>query len=284
MNKRCFSASVIGRCTVFLAIAASSAAALAQSQNREKALDFFGQIRLEQQFLQAVRSDPKSPEAISRRLCARYVRSDLCLEYLEPFIAEAKVQAEALRAEEQRQREEQAALAKAKEQAEAEARNLRQKKINERYAASGDAEKLKLSCYEDRDVSRCVDEAFMARVAALKAKTVQPVGCREFGLANGFFLNGSEPMAVSLSPSKLPGLFTGVVTNIEGRSLAIFNSDTGLNAIVRIEGSKLFEADQIAVQRVIVGYGTHAGTTQRRLLNGAVKSVAVISALCVSPN
>jgi hypothetical protein len=94
-------------------------------------------------------------------------------------------------------------------------------------------------------------------------------------------MNGVDPMLVSLDAPKAPGIFLGEVTQIEGRKIAIYDAKTRRNAIVSIDGAKVFNGGQIAVGTVVVGYGKFTGSVQGRLVSGAPTTIATIAAECV---
>lgn len=165
--------------------------------------------------------------------------------------------------------------------AKVQAAELAQQTISAAYVATGDSDALRSSCYKQDKAPACFDSAFFARVNALKAKKVSPKTCREFGFANEYFGNGSMPMSVGLAPSKLIGLFQGEVTEIEGQSLVIYNSNTRQNAVVNISKSMVIAAETIVVGSSVLGYGVQTGVSKGRTANGSPVSIALISANCL---
>lgn len=207
-----------------------------------------------------------------------------CIAALSPMADDIKQQVLASKAERQRLAEERRKAEASEKTQKADADRSAKESIKVAYVASGDMEALKAGCYKVDDVSGCVDSAFFARAAELKAQRVQPRGCREYGFFHGYFMNGANPMAASLEPSKQPGLFQGEVQQIEGQRLAIFNRTTQQIAVVSVSRSQKFEGSRLAVGSQIVGYGVQTGTSQGKRATGAGTTISQIEASCVGPD
>ncbi len=148
------------------------------------------------------------------------------------------------------------------------------------YVATGDFEALKSSCYGQTAVTTCLDEAFLARVAALKAKTAKPRTCREYGFANELFMNGSEPLRVSLTANPAVGFFQGEVIEIDGKAIAIFNGVTQQNGVVLADKAMLYGAN-ISVGSTLIGYGTQVRVSKAKTVAGVTTNIAIINAVCL---
>jgi len=129
----------------------------------------------------------------------------------------------------------------------------------------------------------CVPIAEPAFIRALRDKKFPPDNCRKWGLANtheGKTL--SNAMRVSIGSDGKLGSFSGEVTQIYGKTLALYNRDTSSNAIVVVDGkTQVFNGDRVAVGLAIYGVGIQTSTRQVKLASGLASSVAVISAKCI---
>lgn len=129
----------------------------------------------------------------------------------------------------------------------------------------------------------CVPIAEPAFIRALRAKRFPPDNCRKWGLANtheGETL--SSAMRVSIGSDGKLGSFSGEVTQIDGKTIALYNRDTRSNAIAVIDGkTQVFNGDQVAVGLAVYGVGIQTSTRQVKLASGLASSVAVISAKCI---
>lgn len=129
----------------------------------------------------------------------------------------------------------------------------------------------------------CEIEVAVAVKRALKAKKLKPADCKEMGIATGQTSTTSEIMTVSMDKPKHPGVFFGKVTDIDEKTLTIYEDFAlRINMVVMIDSKTiLMNPSRISIGRDVSGYGVQVGSQKVKLTSGASTTIPVIRAMCL---
>ncbi|MBC7618171.1 MAG: hypothetical protein H7293_04135, partial [Candidatus Saccharibacteria bacterium] len=78
------------------------------------------------------------------------------------------------------------------------------------------------------------------------------------------------------------GTFKGEVTQINGKTLTLYDPAARSNAIVLVDSkTQIFNSGGVAVGVVVNGAGVQTGTHQVKLTSGQASTIASITARCI---
>lgn len=129
----------------------------------------------------------------------------------------------------------------------------------------------------------CIPIAERALAKALRAKKFLPENCRMWDIANSRDGESTHSaMRVSMGSDGKNGFFNGEVTQINGKTITVFNRASQLNAIVVLDNkTQVFNGQMVAIGLPVYGIGIQTEARQVTLANLQASTIPVIAAKCV---
>lgn len=129
----------------------------------------------------------------------------------------------------------------------------------------------------------CINKVDVAYIKALRTKKFEPENCRQWGYANtrdGAII--PSIIRVSIDSGSHLGAFSGEITQIDGKTIVIYDKASRLNAVIILDNkTKIYDSNMVSVGLAATGIGIQTGSRQVKLATGQGSTVAVISAKCV---